>query len=178
MNQAMKPLCVVCVLLLSSLLSHQVAAVQVYDVVEETFIASKTYSNPYVDVDLWVTLTGPGGNYRIPAFWDGDNTFRVRLVATKPGDWRWSTGSRTGDSGLDNKSGSFRAVAWTEAEKKANPNRRGFVRVASNKHTLEYADGTPFFYTGDTWWSALTRIYSWGTDECLAQIVEREPLEW
>ena len=146
------------------------AETHVYEVVEETFSANKTYVNPYVDVDLWVDLTGPGGTYKIPAFWDGGNTFRVRLVATEPGKWTWSSGNKTGDNGLDGKRGSFTAVAWTEAEKKANPNRRGFIRVAKNGRTLEYADGTPFFYAGDTWWCALTKVYAWGTDDGVSKI--------
>ncbi|MCP4785977.1 MAG: DUF5060 domain-containing protein [Fuerstiella sp.] len=49
------------------------AETHVYEVVEETFSADKTYVNPYLDVDLWVDLTGPGGTYKIPAFWDGGN---------------------------------------------------------------------------------------------------------
>jgi len=158
-------------------LSDKACAVHhVYEVVEEAFRAENTYENPYLDVDLWVTLTGPGGTYRIPAFWDGGNTFRARLVATQPGNWKWSTGDRTGDSGLDNKSGSFNAVAWTQSEKMANPNRRGFIRVAANKRTLRYADGTPFFYTGDTWWAALTRIYSWNSAEGESQISFQDAL--
>jgi hypothetical protein len=123
-----------------------------------------------MDVDLWVELSGPGASYRIPAFWDGGNTFRVRLVATAPGNWQWRTGNTTGDPGLDNQSGTFIAKAWTEAELDANPNRRGFIRVAANQHTLEYADGTPFFYTGDTWYSMLTGIYAWDRDSGLAGI--------
>jgi hypothetical protein len=152
------------------------AETHVYEVVEETFNANTTHVNPYVDVDLWVTLTGPGGTYKVPAFWDGDNAFRVRLVATQPGVWEWSTGDRTGDSGLDSKSGSFRAVAWTDAQKKANPNRRGFIKPGANGHTLQYADGTPFFYTGDTWWCALTKVYSWGSSEGESEISFQEAL--
>ncbi len=166
----MKHLCIIIVLLTVILTGDLFAAIHEYEVVEETFTANKTYDNPYIDVDLWVKLTGPGGTYKIPAFWDGGKTFRVRLVATKPGTWKWSTGKHTGDSGLDNKKGSFKAIAWTKAEIKANPNRRGFIRVAANNHTLEYADGTPFFYTGDTWWSILTKIYVWESDDCLANI--------
>ncbi len=159
------------ILLLPCALSgHLWAEPHVHEVVEKTFVAEKTYANPYIDVDLWVTLNGPKGSFKIPAYWDGGNVFRVRLVATEPGTWNWSTGSQTGDDGLDNKQGSFDAVAWTDAEIEANPNRRGFIRVASNKHTLEYADGTPFFYTGDTWWSTLTKIYAWDSDDCLANI--------
>jgi hypothetical protein len=161
---------IVMVLILTTLIGRGVAVPHVYEVVEEVFRAEKDYANAYMEVDLWVELTGPGGTYRIPAFWDGGNTFRARLVATKPGRWQWSTGNKTGDSGLDGKNGTFTAIAWTEAEKAANPNRRGFIRVESNKHTLEYADGTPFFYAGDTWWCALTKIYAWGTDECVSGI--------
>ena len=83
------------------------AETHVYEVVEVTFNADKTYVNPYVDVDLWVDLTGPGGTYKIPAFWDGGNTFRVRLVATEPGKWTWSSGNKTGDNGLDGKNRVF-----------------------------------------------------------------------
>ncbi|MEP4077301.1 DUF4038 domain-containing protein [Haloferula sp.] len=148
-----------------------VAVLHEMEVNEVILQAQKTYKNAYLEVDLWVDLKGPNGlSYRIPAFWDGGQTFRARLVATRPGDWSWSTGTGTGDSGLDGKSGTFRAIAWTEAEKEKNPNRRGFIRVAANKHTLEYADGTPFFYTADTWWCALTRVYAWDSDDCVAGI--------
>jgi len=142
------------------------AQCHVYEVAEETFTSQKTHDNPYLDVDLWVDLHGPDGlYYRIPAFWDGGQTFRVRLVATKPGLWKWSTGDSTGDQGLDGKSGTFQAIAWTEAEKKENPNRRGFLRLSPNRRTFEYTDGTPFFFTIDTRWCALTKIYSWNSDE-------------
>ena len=128
------------------------AAIHVFEVVEETFLASETYENPYIDVDLWVTLTGPGGTYKIPAFWDGGKTFRVRLVAIEPGTWTWSTGNKTGDKGLDNKQGSFDAVAWNESEIKDNPNRRGFIRVATDNHTLAYALSSGFRIGG---WSGI-----------------------
>ena len=156
---------IVMALILTTLSGRGVAVTHVYEVVEEVFYAEKDYANAYMEVDLWVELTGPRGTYRMPAFWDGGDTFRARLVATQPGRWQWSTGNKTGDSGLDGKSGTFTADAWTEAEKAANPNRRGFIRAGSNKHTLEYADGRPFFYTGDTWWCALTGVYRWDSDE-------------
>ena len=74
--------------------------VHVYDMVELSFIADLSYENPYMEVDLWVDLKGPGKlEYRIPAFWDSEQTWRVRLAATAPGKWRWSTGRETGDPG-------------------------------------------------------------------------------
>jgi len=176
MSKLTSPLLVVAVLVFAARSSEVIAETHVYEVVEETFTANKTHANPYIDVDPWVTLTGPGGAYKVPAFWDGGDTFRVRLVATQPGVWEWSTGDRTGDSGLDGKNGSFRVVAWTEAEKANNPNRRGFIRPSANGHTLEYADGTPFFYTGDTWWCALTRVYSWGSSKGESRISFQDAL--
>ena len=154
-----------------SFTTGSVAQTHMYEVVEETFTAKGTYDNPYMDVDLWVDLSGPGGQHiKIPAFWDGRQTFKVRMMATAPGTWSWSTGNKTGDSGLDGKSGSFSAAAWTDQEKAENPNRRGIIRVAANGHTLEYPDGTPFFLTGDTCYSALTKIYSWSSADGKAGI--------
>lgn len=134
----------------------------VFETVEIEFTADNNYNNPYMDVDLWIELEGPNElQYRIPAFWDGGQIWKVRLAATAPGNWEWFSGTQTGDPGLDGKSGSFTASEWTGAEKEANINRRGFIRTSSNNHTLEYADGTPFFYTGDTWWTCLTGMYAW-----------------
>ena len=62
-----------------------------------TFEADRSYSNPYMDVDLWVDLKGPGFEKRIYGFWDGGNAFRIRLVATAPGEWSWKSGSNQDD---------------------------------------------------------------------------------
>ncbi len=129
----------------------------VWETVEIKLTAENSYSNPYMDVDVWVQLKGPDFNKRIYGFWDGDNIFRVRVVATAPGMWTWTSGSNQKDKGLNNTSGSFEAVEWTEAEKEENPNRRGIIRT--NGHILEYADGTPFFLLADTHWASFTWRY-------------------
>ena len=67
--------------------------------------------------------------------------------------------------GLAGKTGSFTAVAWSEAEKQANPLRRGFLRATANGHALEQADGTPFFVIGDTWYSVGTNRFRWYDDD-------------
>jgi hypothetical protein len=119
--------------------------------------ASKSYANPYVDVETWVELTGPGFAQRVYGFWDGGDLYRVRIVATAPGTWSWISGSnQPADTGLNGKRGRFTAHDWTDEEKRANPNRRGFLRPTSNGHALQYADGTPFFLLGDTWLGAVT----------------------
>jgi hypothetical protein len=152
--------------LLSSLLFLSIAApslarlqsgeVPVWQVQEITLAAARDYANPYVDVECWVDLAGPGFKRRVHGFWDGGRTFRIRVVATQPGQWSWSVGSnRTDDPGLAG-AGTFRAVAWSESDVSENANRRGFVRASENGHALRYADGTPFFLTGDTWLAAST----------------------
>lgn len=135
----------------------QTKPVHVWEMKELSFHAQNSYSNPYKEVTTWVELKGPGFSKRIYGFWDGGDVFRVRIVATAPGSWSWTSGSnQTGDKGLNNQSGSFTAIAWSEADKKENPNRHGFVRPTPNGHAIQYADGTPFFMVGDTWLAAAT----------------------
>ena len=127
------------------------AAVHVWEKQELTLTSARSFPNPYTDATVWVDLTGPNFKKRVYGFWDGGQTFRVRVLATAPGTWTWRSGSNPADQGLAGKSGSFVAVDWTEAEKQQNPLRRGFLRATANHHALEQADGTPFFVIGDTW---------------------------
>jgi len=129
----------------------------VWEMQEIVLQSQHDYANPYADVVCWIDLAGPGFARRVYGFWDGGRTFRVRFVATAPGDWHWTTGSnQPADAGLAGGGGALKAVAWTPAELAANPNRRGFVRTTANGHALQYADGTPFFLVGDTWLAAST----------------------
>src|SRR5688500_9605364 len=82
---------------------HAVAApptVHLWEMQELTFIARNTYKNAYTDVTVWVDLSGPGFKKKVYGFWDGDSTFRVRLVATQAGLWSWKSGSSSNDPGL------------------------------------------------------------------------------
>ncbi|HWA24721.1 MAG TPA: DUF5060 domain-containing protein [Lacunisphaera sp.] len=131
--------------------------VHVWETQEIIFLAARDYANPYTEVDCWIELEGPGFARRVHGFWDGGRCFRVRFVATAPGEWRWQSGSnQPADTGLNGGTGKLKAVAWSDAEKAENPNRRGFVRASANGHALNYADGAPFFLVGDTWLAAST----------------------
>ena len=137
----------------------------VWEKVEITFQAENSYENPYKEVEVWVELAGPQFQKRCYGFWDGGRTFRVRLLATAPGAWTWRSGSNQPDPGLNGKAGSFTATAWSEADKQENPCRRGMIRPSANGHAFQYADGTPLFLLGDTWWSAPTFRYPWYDDD-------------
>jgi hypothetical protein len=132
---------------------------------ELSFQAKNSYKNAYTEVTLWVDLSGPGFNKRVYGFWDGGNSFRVRVVATKPGTWAWKSGSTPNDAGLSGKAGSFTAIDWTEKEKTENPLRRGFLKPSTNGHALNNADGTPFFIIGDTWYALSANRFKWYDDD-------------
>jgi hypothetical protein len=131
--------------------------IHVWEMQEINLKAEQQYENFYTDVTCWIELKGPGFSKRVYGFWDGGNTYIVRIVATAPGTWQWASGSdQPSDNGLNNKSGAFEAINWTEKEIAENPNRRGFIRPTPNGHALQYADGYPFFMTGDTWLAGTT----------------------
>lgn len=138
--------------------------VHVWEKQELTFTSANSYKNAYTDVTIWIDLTGPGFNNRVYGFWDGGQIFHLRLVATQAGTWTWKSGSIPEDPGLAGKSGSFKAIDWTDAEKNENPLRHGFIRATSNQHALEHADGTSFFIIGDTWYSVGTNRFLWYDD--------------
>jgi hypothetical protein len=136
-----------------------------WEKVEITLYAEKPYENPYKEVEVWVDLKGPGFEKRCYGFWDGENVFRVRVLASAAGTWRWRSGSNQQDKGLNDKSGSFKAVEWSEAQKEENPCRRGMVKASANGHAFEWADRMPFFLLGDTWWPVATFRYRWYDDD-------------
>lgn len=135
------------------------STMHLFEVKEISLTASNIYNNPYKEVTCGVVLSGPGFKKKIHGFWNGRNDFVVRVAATVEGNWSWESFSNQDDPGLNNQSGEFEAIPWTEDEVKQNPNRRGFIRPTQNGHALEYADGSPFFMLGDTWWSAGTWRY-------------------
>jgi hypothetical protein len=141
------------------------AGVHVWEKVELTFHTQNHYANPYTNVEVWVDLKGPGFDKRCYGFWDGDDVFRVRILATRPGKWSWRSGSNQKDSGLNNQKGGFTADGWSEAEKSSVPTRRGFVKPSANGHAFEYDDGTPFILLGDTWYAAATHRFPWNDDD-------------
>jgi hypothetical protein len=138
---------------------------RVWEKVEITLRSQRSYQNPYTDVQVWLDLQGPGFEKRCYGFWDGGSTFRVRILATAPGRWTWESDAHVVDPGLQGIRGEFTAIPWTEAELDENPCRRGMVQPSGNGHAFEYADGTPFFLLGDTWWATPTSRCPWYDDD-------------
>ena len=139
--------------------------VHVWEMQELSFTAGNKYKNPYTEVKMWIELSGPDFNKKVFGFWDGGNTFKVRVVAMKPGEWKWKSASSNNDTGLTNKTGSFTAIEWNEEEKNQNPLRRGFIRPSLNRHALIHADSTPYLAIGDTWFGLSSARFKWYDDE-------------
>lgn len=106
------------------------------------------------DVDVTVRLTSPGGReHVVSAFWDGEDTWRVRFMPGEAGTWSYRTTSQPNVSGLDGQEGRFECL---ESEGEANRFlRHGPVKVAASGRYFEHTDGTPFFWLGDTAWNGV-----------------------
>lgn len=154
------PLIIVILVLISSCKSpYAEQPLHVGEIKEIVLHSTQQYDNPYTDVECWVELQGPGFHKKIFGYWNGGNEFVFRVAATAPGTWSWTSFSNQTDRGLNGQKGVFKATEWSPDEINKNPNRRGYIRATENGHALEYADGTPYFMLGDTWWAASTWRY-------------------
>jgi hypothetical protein len=118
---------------------------------EIAFTSATEYANPYTDVDITATFTGPDGAVITrPAFWDGGDCWRVRFAPTVIGEWNWQTiCTDTGNAGLHGQTGAVKCVPYFGD----NPNYcHGFMRISDNNRHFCYADGLPFLWLGDTHW--------------------------
>ena len=139
--------------------------VHVWEKYEIVLKAENTYENPYAEVEVWADLKGPNFSRRVYGFWDGGDTYRIRIAPTAAGIWSWVSCSNRNDGGLNGKVGGLTAIEWTEAEKNENICRRGFLKASANGHALEHADGTPYFLIGDTWLAGGSFRYPWYEDD-------------
>jgi hypothetical protein len=129
-------------------------------VVELVFTASRAHTDPFNEVTLDVVFADPKGHeLRVPAFWAGKNIWKARYASPVTGAHRWrSECNDSTDAGLHGVEGSVEISGYAGG----NPLfRHGPVRVAADKRHFEHADGTPFFWLGDTWWMGLCHRLHW-----------------
>jgi len=130
---------------------------------EVALTSSKDRPDPFNSVTLDVDFTAPdGATLRAPAFWDGGKTWRVRYSSRQRGTHRYkSICNDADDAGLNGIEGVVEIAPYTGA----NPLLiHGPIRVADDRRHFAHADGTPFFWLGDTWWMGLTGRLGWPTD--------------
>jgi hypothetical protein len=130
---------------------------------EWKFISSKKYEDPYNEVTLDVVVTDPQGRQQtVPAFWAGEQVWRVRYASHGAGRYSYRTVcSDAANSSLHDKTGTMNFSAYEGA----NPLlRHGPLRVSGDQRHFMHEDGTPFFWLGDTWWFGLCKRFRWPAD--------------
>jgi hypothetical protein len=121
---------------------------------EQAFTSSRDYANPLAE-EVRVEFTGPEGMRRETlAFWDGGRTWRVRFSPERAGAWRFRvTPPDPSDGGLK-RSGEFRVSPYKGPNSLSS---RGGPRLSADRRHFVHADGTPWFWLGDTAWNGALR---------------------
>ncbi len=120
---------------------------------EIEFASSVTYDDPVYTVNMDVVFTNKttGKTFTMPAFWDGGTNWKVRYALTELGEWTWTTScTDETNTGLNGLSGE---VVCVEYSGDLAIYKHGFLKTVPGTLYLMYADGTPFFYLGDTHWT-------------------------
>jgi len=125
--------------------------------VEIPFEANKKSKN-FDDTVLDVTFTNrtTGTKMTIPGFWDGGANWKVRFAPTECGIWDYETVATGEDVGISGIKGT---VACNSYKGEYDIYKHGFVKTEPGKKYFVYADGTPFFYLGDTHWNMPTEEF-------------------
>lgn len=143
-------------------------------VAEWAFTGGGDHADPFNEVELDVVVTGPDGHRRrVPAFWAGDDTWRVRYSSAELGVHRWRSECADPDEpGLHGLEGSLEVLPYEGDHALTG---HGPPHVSSGRRHLEHADGTPFFWLADTWWMGFCRRLAWPEDfeELLADRVAK-----
>eukprot|EP00041_Stephanoeca_diplocostata_P015512 m.296443 g.296443 ORF g.296443 m.296443 type:complete len:846 (+) comp20062_c0_seq2:121-2658(+) len=135
----------------------------VWQPIEFTFTSSTEYAQPapWMTLQLNASLihVSSGTILTLPGFWDGNTSWKVRFSPPMKGAWNYSTAfTDKTNSGLHKQEGEFTATAYTGT----NPLYiHGILRPSATNRYLEHADGTPFYWLGDTHWSGFSSAEHW-----------------
>ena len=130
---------------------------------ELTLTAERVYADPFNEVTLDVIFHEPRGReLRVPAFWAGTNLWKVRYASPEVGTHPFrSECSVVSDKKLHGITGKVEITPYTGRN---SLYVHGPLKLAANRRYLEYHDGTPFFWMGDTWWMGLSARLHWPED--------------
>ena len=127
--------------------------------VEWTIESQKQYADPFNDVDVDVLFSKNGRSWRVPTFWRGGQQWTVRFAPPEPGSYDYHLVST--DRSNPDLNGHPGNVAITPYAGNNPLLKHGMLRVSANQRYLEHADGTPFYWLGDTWWMGLSDRLPW-----------------
>ncbi len=115
-----------------------------YGIYEVSFTASANYDNPYTDLKAFAEFVAPDGSVRkIPLFWDGGKTFKLRFSPDIEGKWSYTVNSI--DRSLNGLKGSFICVPSS---------LKGAIKAMSDfPHHFQYSNGEKMWFMGETAWA-------------------------
>ena len=127
---------------------------------EWAYTSGKQYPDAFNDVEVDAIVTLPSGQEeRVPAFWAGGSTWRVRYAPPVPGDYKVRAASTdAGNRDLNGHEFTLRVEAYTGQNLHY---KHGALKIAEDRRHFQHADGTPFFWLGDTWWMGLCKRLPW-----------------
>lgn len=113
------------------------------------FSSKFQYKNPFKDVIIKAEFKGPLGRViKREAYWDGEDIYKVSFAPTEVGMWTWVIEAPI-ETGLNELSGEINCKEYTGD---LDIYKNGFLKVSKSDKYLEYNNGTPFFWLGDTNW--------------------------
>ncbi len=125
--------------------------------VEIPFTANtKVQNTSSTQLDVVFTNRSTGTTMTMPGFWDGAADWKVRFAPTECGIWDYATKTTGDDIGINDIKGTIACNAY-KGDKDIY--KHGFVKTDPEKRYFVYADGTPFFYLGDTHWNMVTEEF-------------------
>jgi hypothetical protein len=110
--------------------------------------------DPSALVDLSVTAPS-GSELRVPAFATADGMLRVRYSSAEIGVHTWRI---EGPGSFPREAGEIEVADLSESNALI---AHGPLEVSADRRSLQHADGSPFFWLGDTWWMGLCSRLRW-----------------
>ena len=127
---------------LGETVAASVSSLQYRSVGEWALTSERAYDRPFADVRVDALFRAPSGNEsQMPAFYDGDGTWRVRFNPDEVGSWSYRIVSHPADP-----------VLGSEGTFEVSPRQtRGFLRATPGHHWgFAFESGEPVFLCGDT----------------------------
>ncbi len=119
--------------------------------VELTLTAGRSHPAAYRDVEVWADFRCAGDLLQRPAFWDGDDVWRVRFAPPYAGVWEWTVSAGVDDPGLTGATGTVECRAVEPSGDDFLDH--GFWRMSPCGRHVVHADGTPALVVADTAWA-------------------------
>jgi len=135
-----------------------------YDTAEWTLTSQKDRTDPWSEITVFAVVEDDAGAImRVPAFWDGGRTWKVRVSTKATGRFRLRTEcSDTEDRGLHGQTATLEVGVG--GDDKNVLLQRGPIELRPGGGSLQHADGTPFHWFADTWWMLTSERVAWPDD--------------